>query len=335
MPERLRDEIQRLISPLRVRPGHTVRLPDDYDSGYSTPGLDKASSVAYLNEGVIHLAELQDKLYSQDTYGVLFVLQAMDAAGKDGTIKHVMSGINPQGVTVNSFKAPSAIELDHTYLWRYQMAAPERGRIGIFNRSHYEDVLVVRVHPEFLAGAKLPPSAMKGDIWSRRYDEINDFEHHLVDNGIKVVKVFLNVGKEEQRLRFLSRIDDESKNWKFSANDIAERAHWDAYQKAFSEAITATSTEWAPWYIVPADKKWFARLAAAAILAHTLLEIDPQYPQLSPEARAGLARCRADLLAEGPLPEGYQPTDGEPASTKGKDKDRDKDRDKDKPKPRK
>jgi PPK2 family polyphosphate:nucleotide phosphotransferase len=303
MADRTRDRIQEFIAPLRVEPGSKVRLPDDFDPGYSHPGLAKEDAPDLLAAGIEHLAELQDRLYSQDTYGVLFVLQAMDAAGKDGMIKHVMSGINPQGVTVTSFKAPSSEERDHTYLWRAQRAVPARGMIGIFNRSHYEDVLVVKVHPEYLAGAQLPPSALKGDIWKRRYREINDFERHLVDNGIKVVKVFLNVSKEEQRLRFLSRIDDPTKNWKFSSGDVDERQHWDAYQAAFAQMLSATSTEWAPWYVVPADKKWFARLSGAAILAHTLLEIDPQYPTLAADEMARLAESRERLLAEGPLPE--------------------------------
>jgi PPK2 family polyphosphate:nucleotide phosphotransferase len=302
MTEDQRARIQEFIAPLLVAPGSTVRLPEDHDPGYSHPGLSKADAPALLEAGIEHLAELQDRLYSQDTYGVLFVLQAMDAAGKDGMIKHVMSGINPQGVHVTSFKAPSAEDRDHTYLWRVQRAVPARGMIGIFNRSHYEDVLVVKVHPEYLAGSQLPPSALQGDIWARRYREINDFERHLVDNGIKVVKVFLNVSKEEQRARFLSRIDDPSKNWKFASGDVDERQHWDAYQQAFADALSATSTEHAPWYVVPADKKWFARLCGAAILAHTLLEIDPQYPTLAAEELAGLAASRERLLAEGPLP---------------------------------
>ncbi|MCU0283211.1 MAG: polyphosphate kinase 2 family protein [Candidatus Nanopelagicales bacterium] len=303
MTDDQRARIQEFIAPLLVQPGSTVRLPDDFDPGYSHPGLSKADAPALLEAGIEHLAELQDRLYSQDTYGVLFVLQAMDAAGKDGMIKHVMSGINPQGVHVTSFKAPSAEDRDHTYLWRVQRAVPARGMIGIFNRSHYEDVLVVKVHPEYLRGAQLPPSALEGDIWARRYREINDFERHLVDNGIKVVKVFLNVSKEEQRARFLSRIEDPAKNWKFSSGDVDEREHWDAYQQAFAEALSATSTEHAPWYVVPADKKWFARLCGAAILAHTLLEIDPRYPTLAEDELAGLAASRERLLAEGPLPE--------------------------------
>ena len=299
--QRARDQrarIERFIAPLLVAPGSTVRMPDDFDPGYSDPDLDKEDSEGLLAVGVQELAELQDRLYSQDTYGVLFVLQALDAAGKDGTIKHVMSGVNPQGVTVTSFKSPTVHELDHTYLWRCQQAVPARGQIGIFNRSHYEDVLVVRVHPEYLAGSKLPPEALGPDIWQRRYAEINDFERHLVHNGIKVVKVLLNVSRAEQRKRFLERIDDPAKNWKFSVADVRERAHWDAYQKAFSEMLTATSTPWAPWYVVPADKKWFARLSAAAILTHALLEIDPQYPVLPPDQAAALASARQALVDE-------------------------------------
>ena len=306
MADQLRDRIQDLIAPMRVEPGRRVRLPDDFDPGYSDPDITKDDGPRLLATGVEHLAELQDRLYSQDTYGVLFVLQAMDAAGKDGMIKHVMSGINPQGVHVTSFKAPSEEERDHTYLWRVQRAVPGRGMIGIFNRSHYEDVLVVRVHPEFLAGSQLPPSALEGDIWKRRYREINDFERHLGDNGIKVVKVFLNVSSQEQRVRFLSRIDDPTKNWKFSSGDVDEREHWDAYQEAFADMLSATSTEDAPWYVVPADKKWFARLCGAAILAHTLLEIDPHYPTLADDEQAKLAECRERLLSEGPLPDDYQ-----------------------------
>ncbi len=300
-----RARIQQLIAPMRVRPGSLVQLPDDYDSGYSAPGLDKDDSEAMLAAGIEHLSELQDRLYSQDTYGVLFVLQALDAAGKDGTIKHVMSGINPQGVNVTSFKTPTAHELDHTYLWRAQGAVPARGQIGIFNRSHYEDVLVVRVHPELLADTKLPDEARTAEIWSHRYDEINDFERHLVNNGIRVVKVFLNVGREEQRRRFIARIDDPVKNWKFSSGDVRERAYWEDYQRAYADMLTATSTMWAPWYVVPADKKWFARLSTAAILAHTLMEIDPQYPQPDEEERASLLTYREELLTEGPQPEGY------------------------------
>jgi PPK2 family polyphosphate:nucleotide phosphotransferase len=224
----------------------------------------------------------------------------MDAAGKDGTIRHVMSGVNPQGVEVHSFKAPSAEELDHDYLWRYQRRLPQRGHIGIFNRSHYEEMLVVRVHPAILAGQKLPPSARRGDVWRRRFREVNDWERYLVDQGYRMVKLFLNVSKEEQRRRFLARIDEPEKNWKFSANDARERAYWDDYQKAFSEVLSNTSTEWAPWYVIPADDKPYARVAAAAVIANALIEIDPQYPKVGKEAREALLAAKVDLEAEAP-----------------------------------
>ncbi len=227
-------------------------------------------------------------------------LQALDAAGKDGTIRHVMSGVNPQGVSVHSFKQPSAEELDHDYLWRYAQRLPARGDIGIFNRSHYEEVLVVRVHPEILDHQRLPAAAKKGDIWKRRYREINDWERHLADNGFKLVKVFLNLSKEEQRTRFLRRIDLPDHNWKFSTSDVAEREHWDAYQEAFSEMLSHTSTEWAPWYVIPADRKWFARIAVGAVLVHTLMEIDPQYPTVTDEHRKELFQVKETLEAQAP-----------------------------------
>src|SRR4029079_8720410 len=229
---------------------------------------------------------LQERLAAQDSYGLLVVLQAMDAAGKDGTIRHVMSGVNPQGVSVHSFKVPSSEDLDHDFLWRYQKASPERGSIAIFNRSHYEEVLVVRVHPEFLANQKIPASLRKGkDIWQRGYRSINDWEHHLVESGIRVVKIFLNISNEEQRRRFLSRIDEPEKNWKFSANDAKERTFWNSYQKAFAEMLSHTSPNPAPRYATPADNKPFARVAAAAVIANELIDIDPQYPTVSKEQR--------------------------------------------------
>jgi PPK2 family polyphosphate:nucleotide phosphotransferase len=211
-----------------------------------------------------------------------------------------MSGVNPQGVSVSSFKTPSAGELDHDYLWRYAARLPARGEIGIFNRSHYEEVLVVRVHEELLARQKLPKSARGRDVWKRRYREINDWERYLSDQGIRVVKLFLNLSKEEQRLRFLSRIDERDKNWKFSAADVAERRHWDEYQKAFSEMLSQTSTEWAPWYVIPADRKWFARLASAAVIVDTLMTIDPHFPVVSDEDRQRLEEARLVLEAEAP-----------------------------------
>ena len=264
------------------------------------PQQVKAEAKAILAEAVELLAEYQMRLAAQDTYGVVMVLQAMDAAGKDGTIRHVMSGVNPQGVQVSSFKIPSSEDLDHDYLWRYAKKLPERGNIGIFNRSYYEEVLVVRVHPQILAGQKIPPKLKDRGIWNRRFREINDWEHYLTDQGFRFVKLFLNVSKEEQRRRFLSRIDEGEKNWKFSANDAKERAYWDDYQKAFSDVLSKTSTPWAPWYVIPADDKPFARVAAAGVLAHTLIEIDPRYPKVSKEARDALQAQKVALEAEAP-----------------------------------
>ncbi|MFD8411369.1 polyphosphate kinase 2 family protein [Streptomyces sp. NPDC059650] len=299
MAENRAQRIARFIEPLRVRPGSTVDLATDFDPRYKAD-LTKAEGVALLAEGVELLDEFQARLAAQDSRGVLFCLQAMDAAGKDGTIRHVMSGVNPQGVRVSSFKVPSEEELDHDYLWRYQCRLPRRGEIGIFNRSHYEEVLVVRVHPEYLRRQRLPEEGRDPDVWERRYREINDWERYLVENGFSVVKVFLNLSKEEQRQRFLSRIDLPEKNWKFSSADVRERRHWGAYQRAFSEMLSATSTPWAPWYVVPADRKWFARICAAAILGHALMEIDPQYPTVGEQARKDLMTARRELEQEGP-----------------------------------
>ena len=232
------------------------------------------------------LAEYQARLAAQDTYGVIMLLQAMDAAGKDGTIRHVMSGVNPQGVQVSSFKQPSATELDHDYLWRYARKLPERGNIGIFNRSYYEEVLVVRVHPAILDNQKLPRSARGAGIWNRRFREINDWERYLTDQGYRFVKLFLNLSREEQRRRFLSRIDEPDKNWKFSSADAREREHLGRLPEGVRDVLSKTSTTWAPWYVIPADDKPFARVAAAGVLAHTLIEIDPRYPEgLEGEAR--------------------------------------------------
>ncbi len=231
---------------------------------------------------------------------MLVCLQALDAGGKDGTIRHVMSGVNPQGVQVSGFKVPSAEELDHDYLWRYACRLPARGDIGIFNRSHYEEVLVVRVHPENLDRQQLSAGAKGKGVWERRYREINDWERYLADNGFKLVKLFLNLSKEEQRTRFFKRLDLPEKNWKFSAADVRERQRWDDYQKAFSQMLSATSTSWAPWYVIPADRKWFARICAAAVLAHTLIGIDPQYPEVTADRRADLLVVKGELEAQAP-----------------------------------
>jgi PPK2 family polyphosphate:nucleotide phosphotransferase len=296
--------IAEFIEPFRVEPGRRVRLPHDFDT-VGTRQQSKAEAKLILAQGIELLAEYQERLAAQDTYGVLVVLQAMDAAGKDGTISHVMSGVNPQGVQVSSFKIPSSEDLDHDYLWRYAKKLPERGNIGIFNRSYYEEVLVVRVHPQILAGQKLPPASKRGDVWKRRFREINDWEHYLTDQGFRIVKLFLNVSKEEQRRRFLARIDLDEKNWKFSANDAKERMFWDDYQKAFGDVLSNTSTEWAPWYVIPADDKLFARVAAAGVLANALIEIDPRYPIVSAEAREALQAAKVDL--ESQAPEGAAP----------------------------
>jgi PPK2 family polyphosphate:nucleotide phosphotransferase len=289
-----------LIAPLRVTPGTKVKLERDFDPGYLAGFIKKSDGQELLRHGVELLADYQSRLAAQDTYGVLVCLQAMDAAGKDGTIRHVMSGVNPQGVHVHSFKVPSAEELDHDYLWRYAKSLPARGDINIFNRSHYEEVLVVRVHQELLRRQKLPPEAREKDVWERRYRQINDWERYLVENGFKVVKIFLNLSNEQQRIRFLRRVDMPDHNWKFSANDAKERAFWDDYQRAFSEMLSATSTEWAPWYVIPADHKWFARICASAILAHTLIEIDPRYPVVDDAKKADLLVAREELMAQAP-----------------------------------
>jgi PPK2 family polyphosphate:nucleotide phosphotransferase len=310
--------IAELIAPFRVKPGSRVVLARDFDPAFKAGVKNKKAGEELLQQGVELLAEYQDRLAAQDTYGVLVALQALDAAGKDGTIRHVMSGVNPQGVSVHSFKVPSTEELDHDFLWRYAQRLPARGEIGIFNRSHYEEVLVVRVHPEILGGQKLPKASRRGDIWKRRYREINDWERYLTDQGFCIVKIFLNLSKEEQRRRFLRRVDLPEKNWKFSAADAKERGFWDAYQKAFSEMLSNTSTEWAPWYVIPADHKWFARIAAGAVLADTLVRIDPRYPTVGAEQRQALDDERQALEAEAPKGAAPDPFEaelrGDPAS---------------------
>ena len=285
-----------LIEPLRAAPGSTVKLSRDHDPGY-TGRVSRPQAAALLAEGVELLAEYQDRLAAQDIFGVLLILQGLDASGKDGTIKHVMSGVNPQAVEVRSFKQPSAEELDHDFLWRYQRALPRRGMIGIFNRSHYEEVLVVRVHEDLLTAERMPAVGDRG-IWPRRYQEINDWERYLVSNGIHIVKVMLNLSKREQAKRFLQRIDHPEKNWKFSPSDIRERGYWSEYQRAFDDMLSQTSTEWAPWYVVPADHKWFSRLATAAILVRALSAIDPTYPAADPAVRDQMLQARAELVAE-------------------------------------
>ena len=286
-----------LIEPLRVAPGSSVRLSRDHDPGH-TGTVARAQAGALLADGVELLAEYQDRLAAQDRFGVLLVLQGLDASGKDSTIKHVMSGVNPQAVTVHAFKQPSAEELNHDFLWRCQRALPGRGEIGIFNRSHYEEVLVVRVHPDLLAAEHLPEPNRKHDVWARRYREINDWERYLTGNGIHVVKIMLNVSRQEQARRFLKRIDHPEKNWKFSPSDVRERHHWDDYQQAFDIMLTRTSTPWAPWYVVPADHKWFSRLATAAVLVTALRAINPAYPAADPANAEEMTKAKAELEAE-------------------------------------
>ena len=298
MVDRRRSNIKRILGPLRVDPGRRVRLPRDYDPGYTGPFQKKSEAKETLARGVEMLSEFQTRLAAQGTFGLLVVFQAMDAAGKDGTIRHVMSGVNPQGVRVSSFKKPSDEELDHDYLWRAARRLPERGQIGIFNRSYYEEVLVVRVHEEILDGQKLPMRTRKGDIWKRRFTEINDWERYLVDQGFPIVKLFLNISHEEQRKRFLARIDEPEKHWKFSAADARERRYWDDYQRAFEQMLSSTSTEWAPWYVIPADHKWYMRIAASAAIIDALMTIDPQWPTLSDKHQAEMAEARKELLAE-------------------------------------
>jgi PPK2 family polyphosphate:nucleotide phosphotransferase len=262
----------------------------------------KKDSVVLLEKNVDRMQELQSKLYAQDKYSLLIIFQAMDAAGKDGTIKHVMSGLNPQGTQVFSFKQPSKEELDHGYLWRINKALPERGRIGIFNRSHYEEVLVVRVH-DLVKYQKIPDKFNNKKIWKQRYRQINDFEKYLYENGIIIIKFFLHVSKEEQKERFLKRIEDPTKNWKFSMGDIEERKYWDDYQKAYQEAISATSKKNAPWYVIPADKKWFMRLAVSEILVKEMKKLKPEFPKLNKEQLNDLDEARKILLNDSALKE--------------------------------
>ncbi len=286
----------KVLERFRVTTGKGFRLKD-YGPG-DTAGIDleKDHAAELLQQGVDRLAELQDMLYAQDRWSVLCIFQAMDAAGKDGAIKHVFSGVNPQGCQVHSFKAPTATELDHDFLWRHSTALPERGRIGIHNRSWYEEVLAVRVHPNFLEGQKLPPRLVGKKIWDERLEDIAAYERYLARQGTVVLKFFLNVSLEEQKRRFLSRIEEPEKNWKFSANDVAERAHWDAYMTAYQEAIRATAAPHAPWYVVPADTKWFTRLVVAAALIEALEGLDLHYPKVTKAQKAALEVARKALV---------------------------------------
>jgi PPK2 family polyphosphate:nucleotide phosphotransferase len=294
--------------PYRVGDGRRFRL-SDVDPGEVRWKMSKERAAEALREGAVLLSELQAKLFAQDRWALLLIFQAMDAAGKDGTIKHVMSGVNPQGCQVYSFKAPSSEELDHDYLWRTARAMPERGRIGIFNRSYYEETLVVRVHPEILEAQRLPDGLVGKDIWAQRYAEINGFEHYACRNGIAIRKFFLHVSREEQRRRFLSRLTDPEKNWKFSIADVRERAHWDEYMRAYEDTIRSTATEHAPWYVVPADHKWFARLVVAAAVIDALDGMDLRFPTITRSKRRELEAVRRALERE-PKPRRRSPMTG-------------------------
>jgi PPK2 family polyphosphate:nucleotide phosphotransferase len=296
---------QRILNELLVDPGTPADLAGrdtSWTGGGKFDQLSKkeldATAKELLAEGVEELKDAQELLWASDTYSVLLVFQAMDAAGKDSTIKHVMSGVNPQGVSVVSFRQPSSEELDHAFLWRISKAAPERGRIGIFNRSHYEEVVALRVHPEWLEGQPLPEGDRGPKFWADRYDDLNAFERHLDRNGTKVVKFFLHVSKAEQKRRFLARLDNPDKNWKFNAKDVAVRKHFDTYMQAYEDAITATSTEWAPWYVLPADNKHVMQAMTAAIVADTIQGLDLDWPAVSDEDRKANEKARRELEAE-------------------------------------
>jgi len=297
----LSDEKLIQLKSLRVKAGKSIRLRE-YSTRYEGKTLNKQDSEQLLDMGRKKLAQMQDKLYAHNQYSVLIVFQAMDAAGKDGAVKHIMSGFNPLGVKVFSFKAPNSQEMDHDYFWRHQLALPARGEIAIHNRSHYENVLVTRVHPEYILNEQIPGidslKKIDDDFWARRFKQIRRFEKNLTDNGMLILKFFLHVSKMEQKKRFLERIDDPAKNWKFSLADLAERGFWDHYQKAYEEAISATSTDNAPWFIVPADDKWFARLAIASVIHHHFDQLNLSYPNVSQAQKVELQRAKQQLLGE-------------------------------------
>jgi PPK2 family polyphosphate:nucleotide phosphotransferase len=296
------DNFLRVDKKLLVEPGSEVNLRK-FDTKYTAEFKDKEDAEEMLQKDVKRLTELQDMLYAENKYSLLIIFQAMDAAGKDGTIKHVMSGVNPQGCEVTSFKQPSYEELEHDFLWRVSKALPKRGTICIFNRSHYEEVLVTRVHPEFILKQNIPGidslDKIDEDFWEQRFKSINDFEKHIAESGTVILKFFLHVSKKEQKERFLARIEEPEKNWKFSANDVKERQHWDKYMEAFEDAIGNTSTKHAPWYIIPADRKWFMRAAVGDIIVGTLEQLKLSYPKLSKEEKAELEDAKRLILNEG------------------------------------
>ena len=286
------------LKHLLVEPDTKISLRRDFDPTYTGGFKSKEGALAELKPNIERMAREQEVLSAGDTYALLVVFQALDAAGKDGTIKHVMSGVNPQGCEVSSFKAPSEEELDHDYLWRSAKRLPPRGRIGIFNRSYYEEVLVVRVHPDLLKKQHIPPLGKNESLWKRRFEEINCFERYLVNNGVAILKFFLNISKSEQKSRFLKRIEEKEKNWKFSAGDIRERRYWDDYMDAYEDVFNHTSTEWAPWFIIPADHKWFTRLCVSQIIVAALKSLGLRYPEASDEELAELQKAKEELLNE-------------------------------------
>ena len=281
----------KLAQKFRIDDGKKFRLKD-VDPADTAHWKSKEHADEALAEGISRTAELQDKLYAQDNWALLLIFQAMDAAGKDGAVKHVMSGVNPQGCQVYSFKAPSDVELQHDFLWRTTRDLPERGHIGIFNRSYYEEVLIVRVHPEILKGEKTPPSLVGKDIWEERFEDIRSFERHMARNGTVIRKFFLHLSKKEQKKRFLARLDEPEKNWKFSANDIHERKYWDDYQDAYEDLIRNTTTKYAPWYVVPADNKWFTRLVVSTVIVDALESLDLAYPEVAEAKRKELQAAK-------------------------------------------
>jgi PPK2 family polyphosphate:nucleotide phosphotransferase len=289
------------LKKLQVKPDHAVKLKN-YNTDYSADVLSRDDAAVMLQEGLVQLAKTQDKLYAHNRYSVLIIFQAMDAAGKDGAVKHIMSGFNPQGVKVYSFKAPTSNELDHDFIWRHYMALPARGEIAIHNRSHYENVLVTRVHPEYILNENIPGIDSLKDIdqkfWDARLKQINRFEKNLAESGTIILKFFLHISKDEQKKRFLERIDEDDKNWKFSIGDLNERARWDDYQKAYEEAISATSKKHAPWFIIPADDKWYARLAIAAVIYRKFEKLKISYPTLDETQKAMLQKARLQLMNE-------------------------------------
>ena len=290
-------KLREYVKPFEITDGSGFRLKD-FDPADTLGLKSKERAQETLERGIAHLANLQEKLYAQDRWGILLILQAMDAAGKDSTIKHVMSGVNPQGCDVHSFKSPSADELQHDFLWRTSRSLPERGKIGIFNRSYYEEVLAVRVHPEFLDAEKLPETLVSDDIWRNRFEDINAFERYVTRNGFVVLKFFLHLSKKEQKKRFLERLEDPDKNWKFSMSDALERKHWGEYMQAYEDMIRNTSTKRAPWYVVPADHKWFTRLVVAEVVVDALERLDVSFPKIDAKKRKELKNARIALERE-------------------------------------